>query len=147
MIVNIYTDAACIRKGGHQSSLHKKAKTGWAYVVIINGVIKEEKNGKFEPHADTILVELHAIIEAMNSGYAENATIHTDCQHVAKLFTGYTIKYHDSKVVKKAIEKAKELRARVFWDYGHEGTIGSTRADTLAREAIGLSSSSAWGIA
>ena len=145
-MITIYTDAACIRKAGHQHTLHKKAKTGWAYVVLQNGKIIEEKNGRFEPHAPTILVELQAIREAMNSGYAQDCTIHTDCEHVAKLFSGYKIKFYDKKSVIKAIEKAKELGVRVFWDYGHDGVKGSTRADTLAREAIGLPASDTWGL-
>ena len=145
-MITIYTDAACIRKGGHQHSLHKKPKTGWAYVVIENDKIIEEKSGRFEPNAPTILVELQAIKEALNSQRAKNCIIHTDCQHVAKLFAGYKIKFADKPSVLKAMEKAKELGVRVFWDYGHEGVAGSTRADTLAREAIGLPSSDTWGM-
>ena len=144
-MITIFTDAACTRKGGHQASLHKKAKTGWAYVVIQDDEIIEEKNGRFEPHAPTILVELHAIREAMNSQYAKNSVINTDCEHVAKLFAGYKIAFADKPSTIKAVEKAKELGIRVFWNYGHDGSKGFTRADTLARDAIGLPSANAWG--
>ena len=145
-MITLYTDAACIRSSGFQSSLHGKPKTGWAYVVVKDDEIIEEKSGKFEPNALSILVELHAVREAMNSEYAPGNTIYTDCQHVAKLFAGYRIRFADKPSVVKAIKKAKELDIRVFWEYGHEGVKWQTRADTLAREAIGLAATSEWGM-
>ena len=141
----IWADAAVVRKGGHQSALHKRPKTGWAYVVMDNSNILEYRLGRLDNTADSVKVELHAVIEALSSEYARNIDINTDCQHVAKLFQGFDIKYAEKASVIKARNKALELNVKIVWIESHKGDIGAIHADTFARQAIGLSPASFWG--
>ena len=141
----IWTDAAVIRKGGHQSTLHRRPKAGWAYVVMNDNNILEYKLGKLDNNIDSVKAELHAVIEALSSEYARNIDINTDCQHVVKLFQGFDIKYARKASVIKACNKALKLNVKIVWIESHVGDIGAVHADTFARQAIGLSPASFWG--
>ena len=141
----IWADAAVIRKSGSQSTLHKRAKAGWAYVVMDNDIILDYKLGRLTNNVDSIKAELYAVVEALSSKYAENTVINTDCQHVMKLFQGFDIKYAKEALVIKARNKALVLNTKIIWVESHRGDIGAIHADTFARQAIGLSSASSWG--
>lgn len=145
-MVEIYTDASFIRPGGHQNTLHKKSKFGWAFVVVYNDKEIYNSYGRLRKTTDSILVELRAVIEALNSAHSVNSIIWTDCQHVVRLFQGEKIKHFNKPCVIKAKERVKNINTRVQWLESHTGNKWSTRADTLARNAIGLSSSDAWGV-
>lgn len=141
----IWTDAATIRSGGAQNTLHKKRRTGWAYVVMQEDKVVYQESGRLNSCTSTLLAELHAVVQALNSFYAPGSTINTDCQHVARLFAGENIKLYDKKSLIKARTKAKELDVKIQWVRSHGGDKGAKLADDLAREVIGLPSSDAWG--
>ncbi len=150
----IWCDAAVV--GGparrrYQSTLHGKHRAGWAYVVLC-GETEEDvlkcDSGRYEGpmKMDSIDVELEAVIQASRSAYAPYSIIHTDCKHVARLANGERIKGHDLKKVIKLRDRLREIGAKVQWSEGHNGGLGQTKADSLARDAIGLAPAMAWGV-
>ena len=142
----VWTDAAVVGSGS-QSTLHKQKRVGWAWVAVnVDGVVIAEDSGRLDRKTHSVMAELHAVIQALSSIYSHNAYIHTDCQHVARLFAGEHLRYSTKKSLAKARIKAQQVNAKIKWVRSHGGDLGATRADTLARDAIGLPPSNAWGI-
>ena len=149
----IWCDAAVVggaNRRRYQSTLHGKLRAGWAFVVLC-GETEEDvlkcESGRYEGpmKMDSIDVELEAIVQASRSAYAPYSIIHTDCQHAARLANGDRIAGHDLKKVHRLRERLREIGAKVQWSESHGGGFGQTKADSLAREELGLAPADAWG--
>ena len=144
---NIYTD------GGY---FHKKDIGGWA-CVIYQDEQEIYRNSGFKKKTSSLEMELLAAHKALNS-LSEfdklnidaniHIKIHTDsrilieglmdkyqtwCANDWKVKSGKTVVYKE--LWQKLSEQGEKLKVHWQWVKGHNGNIGNTLADQLARDA------------
>ena len=146
-IFDIYTD------GGY---FHKKDMGGWACVIYKNNQ-EIFRNSGFKKQTSSLEMELMAAHQALSSlaKLTDSKTqdtsikIHTDsriiieglhdkyqtwCDNDWKVKSGKTVVYKE--LWQTLSEQGKQLKVDWQWVKGHNGNIGNTLADQLARDAV-----------
>ena len=117
------------------SSVQRGIKSGWAYIIRVNGVIVAEDSGVVEITKSSMLMEVKLITEALRyiqTHQHSGAVIVTDSMStLQKISMEYLYADWVSIICYSSIE-------RLTWIFnsGHAGMQGAERADSLAGKAV-----------